>query len=146
MKLFTYRLIFLVALVGLLWAPRCIADELVVQEANREMLIARFYMSQHDYTAAINRLKGVVTRYPASPLVEEALALLAKSYLALVSEAPSGETSRRQFMASEAQTSVAVLDRKFPTSHFSIEAHDALKSAGVDLVENEKSWISRALE
>ena len=96
MKLFTYRLIFLVALVGLLWAPRCIAGELVVQEANREMLIARFYVSNHDYTAAINRLKGVVTRYPASPLVEEALTLLAKSYLVLVSEAPSGETSRRR--------------------------------------------------
>jgi hypothetical protein len=41
---------------------------------------------------------------------------------------------------------VAVLDRKFSTSHWSVEAHDALKAAGLEPVENEKSWISKALK
>jgi outer membrane protein assembly factor BamD len=100
------------------------------QAADREIAIARYSMSKHDYVAAIGRLRTLVTKYPASPWAEEALMRLAESYLVLLSEIPSGETSRRQFLTSEAQTAVAVLDRKFPTSHFSIEAHNALKSAG----------------
>jgi outer membrane protein assembly factor BamD len=103
------------------------------QAAERELIIGRFYMSKLDYAAAINRFKTLVTKYPASPYVEEALARLAEVYLALR-------------IAGEAQTAAAVLDRNFPTSHFSIEAHDALKAVGLDPVEDEKSWISRALK
>jgi outer membrane protein assembly factor BamD len=120
------------------------------QAAEREMIIGRHYMSKFDYTAALNRFKTVVTRYPASPLVEEALTRLAEIYLALPSDVRTRENvwNRESIAAlqSEAQTAVATLDRKFPTSHFSIEAHDALKSAKLDPVENERSWISRALK
>jgi outer membrane protein assembly factor BamD len=115
------------------------------QAAERDMVVGRYYMSKRDYTAAINRFKTIVTHYPASPYVEEALAHLAKSYLTLLSEVRSGEDSPyRENLASEAQTAVAVLNRKFPISHFSAEAHDALTAAALDPVENEKSWISKA--
>jgi outer membrane protein assembly factor BamD len=101
--------------------------------ADREMNIGQYDMSKRDFTAAIFRFKTLVTQYPASPQVEGALVHLAEMYLA-------------RHIASEAQTAVAVLDRKFPTSHFSIEAHDALARAGLDPVENENSWISNALK
>jgi Outer membrane lipoprotein len=107
----------------------CSADHL----AGREMDIGRYLLAKHDYTAAINRFKTVVTQYPASPQIEETLAYLAEMYLAL-------------HIASEAQTAVAVLDRKLPTSHSSIEAHDASARAGLDPVENENSRISKALK
>jgi outer membrane protein assembly factor BamD len=103
------------------------------QLAGKEMTTGRYYQEKRDYTAAINRFKNLVTWYPASPHVEEALARLVESYLAIS-------------IPGEAQTAVAVLDRRFPTGHFSIAAHDALKTAGLDPVENEKSWISRALK
>lgn len=111
----------------------------------RDMGVGRFYMSKRDYTAALNRFKTVVTRYPTSPYVEEALARLAEIYLAFCSE----KARSSEFIAAfqlEAQTAVAVLDRKFPMSHFSAGARDALKAAGLDPVENENSWIGKALK
>jgi outer membrane protein assembly factor BamD len=143
MKLCRCGLISLCLLIALLCAPRCMANEAANQAAAKEMVIANYYMSKHDYTAAINRLKTIATQYPGSPLADEAFARLTQTYLALT-EVPSMENSRRQFLASEAQTAAAVLDRQFPASHFSVEAHNALKAAGLDPVENEKSWISRA--
>jgi outer membrane protein assembly factor BamD len=101
--------------------------------ADREMNIGLYNLNKRNFTGAILRFKTLVTQYSASPQVEETLAHLAEMYLAL-------------HIASDAQTAVAVLDRKFPTSHFSIEAHDALARAGLDPVENENSWISRALK
>jgi outer membrane protein assembly factor BamD (BamD/ComL family) len=77
------------------------ANEAANQAAAKEMVIANYYMSKHDYTAAINRLKTIVTQYPGSPLADEAFARLTQTYLALT-EVPSMENSRRQFLASEA--------------------------------------------
>jgi outer membrane protein assembly factor BamD len=117
------------------------------QDAAKELAIARYYVSKRDYVGAINRFKVVLTQYPASPYVEEALARLAESYLALLPEVGSGANSlNRESLASEAQTAVAVLDRKFPDSHLSIEVHAALRSTGLEPVENEKSLISRAFK
>jgi outer membrane protein assembly factor BamD len=117
------------------------------QDAAKELAIGRFYIGKRDYLGAINRFKVVLTHYPASSYVEEALVRLAESYLALVSEPPMGtKSSNPESLASEAQTAVAVLDRKFPNSDLSIEVHAALRSAGIEPVENEKSWISRAFK
>jgi outer membrane protein assembly factor BamD len=110
------------------------------------MAFGRFYVSKRDYIAAINRFRVVLTQYPASPYVEEALARLAESRLSLLSEVPRGTKLSREFLASEAQTAVAILDRKFPDSHLSIEVHAALRSAGLEPLENEKSWITRAFK
>jgi hypothetical protein len=46
-------------------------------------------------------------------------------------------------MNSEAQTAVAVLGRKFANSYWFAQARDALKLAGLEPIENEKSWISQ---
>jgi outer membrane protein assembly factor BamD len=114
------------------------------QAADRDMFVGRYYISTRNYTAAINRFGTVVKQYRASPYVEEALAQLAKSFLMLLSERSGEGSPYRENLVSGAQTAVAVLKRKFPASHFSIEAYDALKAAGLDPVEDEKSWISKA--
>ena len=116
------------------------------QDAAKEMAVGRYYVSKRDYIGAINRFRVVLTQYPASPYAEEALARLAESCLSLLSDVPPGTKLNREYLASGAQNAVAMLDRKFPDSHLSIEVHAALRSAGLELVENEKSWISRAFK
>jgi outer membrane protein assembly factor BamD len=116
------------------------------QDAAKDMAVGRYYVSKRDYSGPINRFKIVLTQYPASAYVEEALARLAESCLSLLSDVPPGTKLNREFLASEAQTAVAMLDRKFPDSRLSIEVHAALRSAGLEPVENEKSWISRAFK
>src|SRR5262245_56993060 len=94
----------------------------VATEAERNMMIARYYLGRGDYTSALNRLKVVVMRYPTSRHVEEALSRLTTTYLALG-------------IASEAQTTAAVLVRKFPNGHWSAEARDALHAVGLETAE-----------
>ena len=53
------------------------------QLAGKEMDIGRYYMEKHDYTAAINRFKTVVTQYQTTRHVEEALFRLTEAYLAI---------------------------------------------------------------
>jgi outer membrane protein assembly factor BamD len=108
-------------------------DDPADQLASKQMDVARYLIGMRDYTAALNRLKIVVTKFQTSRYVEEALAHLAEAYLALD-------------LPSEARTAVAVLDRKFPNGHWSAQAHDALTSAGLKATEDEKSWISQAFK
>jgi putative SOS response-associated peptidase YedK len=101
-----------------------------------------------DYKAPIVRTgvdgrELVTARWGMPSSSKEAFARVAQTYLALISERPSVGDSQRQFLASEAQTAVAVLIRQFPTSYFSAQALDALKAAGLGLVENPRSWISK---
>jgi outer membrane protein assembly factor BamD len=65
--------------------------------------------------------------------VEEALARLVETCLALG-------------IASEAQTAAALLHRKFPNGHWSAYANSLLRSAGLEPIEDESSWISRSLK
>jgi outer membrane protein assembly factor BamD len=136
--------IFSLALLVALVVGGCSANVLAAESASNDLVAVRYYLSKHDYTAAIGRLKATITQHRASPLADEAFASLAQAYLALISEPLSVEDPHRQFLASEAQTAVAVLIRQFPTSHFSAQALDGLKAAGLDPVENPRSWISRA--
>jgi outer membrane protein assembly factor BamD len=105
------------------------ADE---DSAEKEITVARFYVRKRDYAGAINRCKTVLTHFPTSWEVEEALGLLVESYLALG-------------IPPEAQTATAVLNRKFSNSGWSRIAAELLKSAGLEPAEDENSWISRAL-
>ena len=77
----------------------------VVQDqlAGREMDIGRYYLKRHNYTAAINRFRTVVSQYQRTNQTEEALARLAEAYMALG-------------IANEAQTAAAVLGHNFPLS------------------------------
>jgi outer membrane protein assembly factor BamD len=88
------------------------------QQAGTHMDVARYYADRGNYTAALYRLKIVVTQFSKSQHVAEALARQTEAYLALG-------------MASEARTAAAALERRFPGSHWSTRAQDALKSAKV---------------
>ncbi len=51
--------------------------------AKHQIAIATYYYSKEAYVAVVNRAKGVVEDYPDTPAVEEALALLYRSYEAM---------------------------------------------------------------
>ncbi|MDA7947632.1 MAG: outer membrane protein assembly factor BamD [Hyphomicrobiaceae bacterium] len=99
--------------------------------AASEMKVARYYLEQHNYLAAINRYRIVITKYQRTAHVEEALMRVAEAYMAL------GITS-------EAQTATAVLGHNFPESKWYQYSYKLLKSDGLEPHENEASWISRA--
>jgi outer membrane protein assembly factor BamD len=113
----------------ILAAAKANADSSTDRLAGREMDIGRYYLAKHDYLAAINRFKTVVTRYTTARHVDEALERLTQSYLAIG-------------IVKEAQTAVAVLGRKFPDSRWYKDALDLLKKAGLEPHEDEGSWIS----
>ncbi len=101
------------------------------QLAGKEMSVGRYYMERRDYTAAINRYKTVVTRYQTTRHVEEALARLTESYMAIG-------------IVGEAQTAAAVLGHNFPDSRWYKDAYNLVKSGGVEPSENKGSYISKA--
>lgn len=103
------------------------------QLAGKEMDIGRYYMQKHDYAAAINRFKSVVTQYQATREVEEALYRLTESYMAIG-------------IVGEAQTAAAVLGHNFPDSRWYQDAYNLVKSGGAEPSENPGSWISRAFK
>jgi outer membrane protein assembly factor BamD len=98
--------------------------------AEKEMLVARWYLGRHDYTAVLNRSKVVITQHRASRHVEEALAHLTEAYLAVG-------------VVQEAQAAAAVLGRKFPDSSWYAKAYELLKSAGLEPYEDGSSGIAR---
>lgn len=99
--------------------------------AGKHMDIGRFYQSQGEYLAAINRFRMVITDYQTTTHVPEALHRLVESYLAL------GVTQ-------EAESTAAVLGHNFPGSEWYSDSY--LLLTGVDLrpEEHKDSWISRA--
>lgn len=99
--------------------------------AGKEMEIGRYYLKRHDYTAAINRFKTVVTEYQTTREVPEALARLTEAYMAMG-------------IVSEAQTAAAILGHNFPASPWYKNAYQLVKSGGVEPSENPGSWISKA--
>ena len=103
------------------------------QLAGREMNIGRYYMEKHDYIAAINRFKTVVTQYQTTRHVEEALARLTEAYMAVG-------------IVGEAQTAAAVLGHNFPDSPWYKDAYNLVKSGGLEPSEDKGSYISRAFK
>ncbi|HEX2363457.1 MAG TPA: outer membrane protein assembly factor BamD [Bradyrhizobium sp.] len=103
------------------------------QLAGKEMAVGRYYMEKHDYTAAINRFKTVVTQYQTTRHVEEALERLTEAYMAIG-------------IVGEAQTAAAVLGHNFPDSRWYKDAYNLVKSGGLEPSENQGSWISRAFK
>ena len=102
-------------------------------QCDNGLAVGRYYIDKRDYTAAIGRLKIVVQKCTTSSDTPEVLARLAEAFLVLG-------------IASQAQTAVAVLERKFPSAQFTVEARNALSSARLIPVEDEKSWIALAFQ
>jgi outer membrane protein assembly factor BamD len=103
------------------------------QLAGKEMTVGRYYQDKHDYTAAINRFKVVVTQYQTTRHVEEALLRLTECYMTLG-------------IVQEAQTAAAVLGHNFPDSKWYQQAYDLVKNGGVEPKQKEDSWISQAFK
>jgi outer membrane protein assembly factor BamD len=82
-------------------------------------------------TSAIRRFRNVVEDFPNTRHVEEALARLSETYLAMGLE-------------SEAQTAAAVLGHNFPDSEWYDDTYRLLQSGGLEPRENTGSWLSRA--
>jgi outer membrane protein assembly factor BamD len=103
------------------------------QLAGKEMQIGRYYQERREFVAAVNRFKVVVTEYPTTRHVEEALFRLTETNLAMG-------------LDSEAQTAAAVLGHNFPNSQWYKDAYKLLGSGGLEPVENKESWISKAFK
>ncbi|MEJ2123991.1 MAG: outer membrane protein assembly factor BamD [Alphaproteobacteria bacterium] len=99
--------------------------------AAHEMHVGRWYMKRGEHLAAINRFRVVVTDYPRTAHVEEALMRLTECYYTLG-------------IANEAQTAAAVLGHNFPNSKWYKDAYALLTSKGLQPHEHSGSWISRA--
>lgn len=99
--------------------------------AGKEMEIGRYYLTRHDYIAAINRFRIVIERYQTTTHTPEALERLTEAYLALG-------------VATEAQTAAAILGHNFPGSEWYEDSYALLANQGLEPVENRDSWMSRA--
>jgi outer membrane protein assembly factor BamD len=101
------------------------------QLAGKEMQVGRYYLERREYLAAIKRFRNVVETFSNTRHVEEALARLAESYMAMG-------------LQSEAQTAAAVLGHNYPDSQWYQDTYRLLQSGGLEPRENAGSWISRA--
>ena len=99
--------------------------------AAAEMEVGRYYLNQHNYVAAINRFKTVLSDYQTTAHVEEALARLVESYMAL------GITK-------EAQNAAALLGHNYPDSKWYKDSYALLQSDGLAPREDGSSWLSKA--
>ncbi|HPG88223.1 MAG TPA: outer membrane protein assembly factor BamD [Hyphomicrobium sp.] len=99
--------------------------------AAAEMEVGRYYLNRHNYVAAINRFKTVVSDYQTTAHVEEALARLTESYMAL------GITN-------EAQNAAAVLGHNYPDSKWYKDSYALLQSGGLAPQQDSDSWLSKA--
>src|SRR5690606_3350480 len=102
------------------------------QLAGKEMQIGRYYLERHEYIAAIRRFRGVVENYGNTRHVEEALARLTETYLAMG-------------IATEAQTAAADLGHNYPNSQWYKDSYKLLQSGGLEPREYSGSWISKAV-
>ncbi len=98
--------------------------------AGKHMDIGRFYQSQGEFLAAINRFRTVVKRYQTTTHVPEALHRLVECYLALG-------------VVDEAQQNAAVLGHNYPGSEWYADSYALL--TGVDVLpDNEDDgWVER---
>ena len=101
------------------------------QLAGKEMQIGRYYLERREYVAAINRFEVVVTEYPDTRHVEEALERLVEANLAMG-------------LVAEAQTAAAVLGHNFPDSQWYKDAYKLLQKQAADAAGKRRSRISEA--
>jgi outer membrane protein assembly factor BamD len=99
--------------------------------AAQEMEVGRYYLNEHNYVAAINRFKTVVSDYQTTAHVEEALARLVEAYMALG-------------IVSEAQNAAAILGHNYPDSRWYKDSYALLQSGGVGPRPDAESWLTKA--
>ncbi len=98
--------------------------------AGKHMEIGRYYQSQSEYLAAINRFRSVIRDYQTTTHVPEALHRLVECYLALG-------------VIDEARSTAAVLGHNFPGNPWYADSYPLLTGADLRPQENKESWITR---
>ncbi len=98
--------------------------------AGKEMSVGRFYQSNDEHLAAINRFRTVVEDYQTTTHVPEALHRLVESYLALG-------------IGEEAQTAAAVLGHNFPGSEWYRDSYALMKGRELEAERSADSWLDR---
>ncbi|MEZ5751676.1 MAG: outer membrane protein assembly factor BamD [Paracoccaceae bacterium] len=96
--------------------------------AAKEMEIGRYYLSQGNYSAAVNRFRVVVEQYQTTTHTPEALHRLVECYLALG-------------LRGEAQTAGAILGHNFRSNEFYQDSYRLLTQAGLTDEADGESWI-----
>jgi len=99
--------------------------------AGKEMEIGRYYLTRHQYLAAINRFRTVVEKYQTTTHVPEALHRLTESYLALG-------------ILPEAQAAAAVLGYNYPGSDWYQDSYNLLAAQDLKPEKNKDSWLNGA--
>ncbi len=94
--------------------------------AGKEMEIGRYYESQGQYLAAINRFRSVVDRFQTTTHVPEALHRLTESYLALG-------------LVDQAKKTAAVLGHNFPGTEWYIDTYEIVENKKIREPERKKS-------
>ena len=100
------------------------------QLAGKEMQVGRYYLERREYIAAAKRFRYVVEVYSNTRHVEEALARLTETYLAMG-------------LATEAQSAAAALGQNFPDSQWYKDAYGLLQSGGLQPQTNPGSWLAK---
>jgi len=98
--------------------------------AGKEMDIGRYYQTNGQYLAAINRFDAVVKKYQTTTHTPEALLRLVESYLALG-------------LRDEAKKMAAVLGHNFPSSSWYIDAYALLEDPSIKTPQDQpwyKLW------
>ncbi|MEG9884301.1 MAG: outer membrane protein assembly factor BamD [Hyphomicrobiales bacterium] len=85
--------------------------------AAKDVEVGRYYLKRKAYVAAINRFKTVVSDYPATLHVPEALYRLVEAYTALG-------------VPSQAEEAASVLGQRYPASSWYRDARAILRSVG----------------
>jgi outer membrane protein assembly factor BamD len=95
--------------------------------AGKEMEIGRFYHTQGQYLAAINRFMVVIDEYQTTTHVPEALHRLTEAYLAFG-------------LANEAQKTAAVLGHNFPGSEWYLDSYRIMGKEVAEPKRESKPW------
>lgn len=101
--------------------------------AAKQMDIGRYYQSQEQHNAAINRFRVVISKYQTTRHVPEALHRMVESYLALG-------------IREEAVRVAAVLGYNYPGSKWYEDTYDILDDNERARILDKNSWTSRALD
>jgi outer membrane protein assembly factor BamD len=95
--------------------------------AGKEMEIGRFYHTQRQYMAAINRFRTVIDKFGTTTHVPEALHRLTEAYLALG-------------IVDEARKTAAVLGHNFPGSEWYIDSYEIIENKQVRETTEDQPW------
>lgn len=95
--------------------------------AGKEMAVARFYQTQGQHLAAINRFREVIRTYQTSAQTPEALYRITESYLILG-------------VSDEATRAAAILGYNYPASPWYQKVYNLLTAENLAPKGGEKSW------